>query len=35
LLSRRFERLHENRMCSRRNSMTCFKCGKTRHFFTK
>jgi hypothetical protein len=33
LLSRRFERMYENRMSSRRNSRTCFKCGKTGHFF--
>jgi hypothetical protein len=35
LLSRRFERMHENRMSSRRNSRTCFRCGKTRHFFAE
>jgi hypothetical protein len=35
LLTRRFERLHENRVNSRRNSRTCFKCGKTRHFFAE
>jgi hypothetical protein len=35
LLSRRFERMYENRMSSRRNSRTCFKCGKTGHFFAK
>jgi hypothetical protein len=28
LLTRRFERMHENRVNSRRNSRTCFKCGK-------
>jgi hypothetical protein len=35
LLSRRFERMHENWMGSRRNSRTCFKCGKTGNFFTE
>jgi hypothetical protein len=35
LLSRRFERMHENRMNSRRNSRTCFKCGRTGHFFAE
>jgi hypothetical protein len=35
LLSRRFERMYENRMSARRNSRTCFKCGKTGHFFTE
>jgi hypothetical protein len=35
LLSRRFERMYKNRMSSRRNSRTCFKCGKTRHFFAE
>jgi hypothetical protein len=34
LLTRRFERMHENRVNSRRNSRTCFKCGKTGYFFT-
>jgi hypothetical protein len=33
LLTRRFERLHENRVNTRRNSRTCFKCGKDGHFF--
>jgi hypothetical protein len=33
LLTRRFERLHENRVNSRRNSRACFKCGKARQFF--
>jgi hypothetical protein len=33
LLSRRFEKMYENWMSSRRNSRTCFKCGKTEHFF--
>jgi hypothetical protein len=32
LLSRRFERLHENRVNMRRNTTTCFQCGKTGHF---
>jgi hypothetical protein len=35
LLSRRFERMHENLISSRRNSRTCFKCGKTGHFFAE
>jgi hypothetical protein len=35
LLLRRFERMYENRMSSRRNSRTCFKCGKTGHFFAE
>jgi hypothetical protein len=35
LLSRIFERMHKNRMSSRRNSRTCFKCGKTRNFFVE
>jgi hypothetical protein len=35
LLTRRFERMHENRVNSRRNSRTCFKCGKTGHFFAE
>jgi hypothetical protein len=35
LLTRRFERLHENRVNMRRNTRMCFKCGKTRHFFTE
>jgi hypothetical protein len=33
LLTWRFERMHENQVNSRRNSMTCFRCGKTGHFF--
>jgi hypothetical protein len=33
LLTRRFERLHENRVNMRRNTRTCFKCGKAGHFF--
>jgi hypothetical protein len=35
LLTRQFERMHENRVNSRRNSRMCFKCGKTGHFFAK
>jgi hypothetical protein len=35
LLSRRFEKMHENWMNSRKNMRTCFKCGKTRHFFVE
>jgi hypothetical protein len=32
MLPRRFERLHENRVNMRRNTRTCFQCGKPRHF---
>jgi hypothetical protein len=32
LLTRRFERMHENRVNSRRNMRTCFQCGKPGHF---
>jgi hypothetical protein len=32
LLTRRFEGLHENRVNMRRNSRTCFQCGKPGHF---
>jgi hypothetical protein len=32
LLTRRFERLHENRVNMRRNMRTCFQCGKAGHF---
>jgi hypothetical protein len=32
LLMRRFERLHENRVNMRRNTRTCFQCGKPGHF---
>jgi hypothetical protein len=35
LLTRLFERLHENQVNRRRNTRTCFKCGKTGHYFTK
>jgi hypothetical protein len=34
LLTRRFERMHENRVNIRRNTRTCFQCGKTGHFIT-
>jgi hypothetical protein len=32
LLTRRFERMHENWVNSRRKSHTCFRCGKQEHF---
>jgi hypothetical protein len=32
LLTWRFERLHENRVNMRRNTRTCFQCGKPGHF---
>jgi hypothetical protein len=32
LQTRRFERLHENRVNMRRNTRTCFQCGKLGHF---
>jgi hypothetical protein len=32
LLTRRFERLHENRVNMRTNTRTCFQCGKLGHF---
>jgi hypothetical protein len=32
LLTRRFERLHENRVIMRRNTRICFQCGKPGHF---
>jgi hypothetical protein len=32
LLTRSFERLHENRVNMRRNTRTCFQCGKPGHF---
>jgi hypothetical protein len=35
LLTRRFERLHENRVNMRRNTRTCFKCGKAGHYFAE
>jgi hypothetical protein len=35
LLTRWFERLHENRVNMRRNARTCFKCGKTGHYFAE
>jgi hypothetical protein len=35
LLTRRFERVHENWVNSRRNSRACFKCGKVGHFFAE
>jgi hypothetical protein len=34
LLTRRFERLHENRVNMSRNTRTCFQCGKLGHFVT-
>jgi hypothetical protein len=35
LLSRRFDRLHENRRNARRCSGTCYKCGKHGHFIAE
>jgi hypothetical protein len=35
LLTRRFERLHENRVNMRRNTRTCFMCGKAGHYFAE
>jgi hypothetical protein len=35
LLTRRFERLHENRVNMRRNTRTCFKCSKAGHYFAE
>jgi hypothetical protein len=32
LLTKRFKRMHENWVNSRRNSWTCFQCGKPGHF---
>jgi hypothetical protein len=32
LLTRRFERMHEYRVNMRRNTRTCFQCGKSGHF---
>jgi hypothetical protein len=34
LLTRQFKRLHENRVNMRRNTRTCFQCGKPGHFVT-
>jgi hypothetical protein len=34
LLTRKFERMHENWVNTRRNSQTCFQCGKLGHFVT-
>jgi hypothetical protein len=34
LLTKRFERLHENRVNTRRTSRMCFQCGKLGHFVT-
>jgi hypothetical protein len=34
LLTRRFERLHENRVNMRRSKRPCFQCGKPVHFVT-
>jgi hypothetical protein len=34
LLTMRFERMHENRVNARRNTRTCFQCGKPGHFVT-
>jgi hypothetical protein len=35
LLSRRFDRLHENRRNARRSSGTCYNCGKHGHFIAE
>jgi hypothetical protein len=35
LLTRRFERLHKNRVNMRRNTRTCFQCGKPGHFIAE
>jgi hypothetical protein len=35
LLSRRFDRLHENQRNARQSSGTCYKCGKHGHFIAK
>jgi hypothetical protein len=32
LLTRQFQRLHENRVNTRRTAQTCFQCGKPGHF---
>jgi aspartate/tyrosine/aromatic aminotransferase len=34
LLTKRFERMHENRVNTRKNSQTCFQCGNLGHFVT-
>jgi hypothetical protein len=34
LLTRQFERMHENQVNMRRNTRTCFQCGKPGHFIT-
>jgi hypothetical protein len=34
LLTRRFERLHENRVDTRRTTRMCFQCGRPGHFVT-
>jgi hypothetical protein len=34
LLTRRFERMHKNRVNMRSNTRTCFQCGKLGHFVT-
>jgi hypothetical protein len=34
LLTKRFEKLHDNRVNTRRMTRTSFQCGKTRHFVT-
>jgi hypothetical protein len=35
LLTRRFERLHENRVNMRGNTRTCLKCGKAGNYFAE
>jgi hypothetical protein len=35
VLTRRFKRLHENRVNMRRNTRTCLKCGKAGHYFAE
>jgi hypothetical protein len=35
LLTRRFERLHENQVNMRMNTRTCFKCSKARNYFAE
>jgi hypothetical protein len=32
MLTRQFERMHENRVNLRRNTRICFQCGKPGHF---